>query len=630
MEEPTKQVNNPVGSIASVVRPLRSDVRGASSFVGGAQDLQHGITSIDTMSTYRSDIYNEILADVKDQHGKVAMIPNDYSLPIGSHANDCGSFHSTMESDNHTGCRYTRCSVVRDEKDAWAANSTVLPLNRHLNDKRDGIGVNYVRNADDHDPLLVTGEAFASLNLKCNSMWMHRNANSQIYNVEGSKLKPSTYLRRGLVSPQFHKPGNLIFRHNKYDKDALTSNKGCDVELSSSPTRCRDASTSPNDTPFLQSKTSKGFFWHKPFGVSRKDKVMFFRGLPYVETLNPGVQKSWHLEAISALTRDQYASLKMTMFRLSNGSTNLDPKLLLILSSGSWEVLQEGTFGTVYIGCVEGMGNCAVKVPVSVMVQQDPVGVMRRYINEWDILSRCDHPNIVKLRGGLIFGVFDIWLCTELIRGADLHSIKYGEHTKRFISPKVGLKMCRQLADAILYLHTPTEERGKIVHRDIKPENIIVLPNWDIKLCDFGDACENSDGNVDNISGATWLYAPPELLTHKSIMVDIVGLEGNARRVPNELSEKWDIWSMGCVFQEMFGYSGPFHYLVDAQDKPARICEKMVASAIKGLVPHIPHALAHTRMGQLIAQCLQNDPNARPSAAQICAMLRVPDTALLQ
>ncbi|GBE62388.1 serine threonine kinase [Babesia ovata] len=628
MEDPIKQVNDLVGSIASVVRPLSSDVRDVSSIVGSSQDLQHGITSIDTMSTYRSDIYNEMLADVKDQHGKMAKLPNDYSAPITCHANDTGSFHTTVESDNQSGCRYARYSVVKEENDAWTAKSTVLPSTGHPN-KRDSMGINYLRNADERDPLLVTGEAFASLNLKSKNVWMRGSANSHIYDVEGSKLKPSTYLRRGIASPQFSKPGNPIFRHNKYDKDSSTSNKGYDVELSSNSTRYRDASTTPNNTSFQQSKSSRGFFWHKPFGTSRKDKLMFFRGLPYVETLNPGVQKSWHLEAISALTRDQYASLKMTMLRLTNGNTNLDPKLLLILSSGRWEVLQEGTFGTVYIGCVEGMGNSAVKVPVSGMVQQDPVGVMRRYINEWDILSRCNHPNIVKLRGGLIFGVFDIWLCTELIRGADLHSIKYGEHTKRFISAKAGLKMCRQLADAILYLHTPTDERGKIVHRDIKPENIIVMPNWDIKLCDFGDACENADGNVDNISGATWLYAPPELLTHKSIMVDIVGLGGNACIVSNELSEKWDIWSMGCVFQEMFGYSGPFHYLVDAQDKPAKICEKMVASAIKGLVPHIPHALAHTRMGQLIAQCLQNDPNARPSASQICSILRAPDTVLL-
>ncbi|KAK2195074.1 bifunctional Serine-threonine-protein kinase [Babesia duncani] len=371
-------------------------------------------------------------------------------------------------------------------------------------------------------------------------------------------------------------------------------------------------------------------FWHRPFAL-KKDETLgsTFHDIPLMETVVGSVDKSWHLEAIKTLSRQQYSSLKMTMLRLSNSDFNLHPKSLLILSRGTWEILQEGTFGTVYIGWITNKGKAAIKVPVSHMIKHDPIGVMRRYISEWDILSKCNHPNIVKIFGGIILGVYDIWLCTELVQGMDLHSVKYGPNCVKAIPQRAAIKMCRQLAAAILYLHTPTETKGIVVHRDIKPENIIITSDWNIRLCDFGDAIESNEGNVNSVSGATWLYAPPELLLHKTIRHDLLKHHSNIKEPP-PLSEKWDIWSMGCVLLEMFGYPGPFHHMVDHSDQPNVVCEKMVQGAIKGLEPNIPTAFCYTKMGALIRACLDNDPNARPTAAQVCKALAIPDVYLLQ
>ncbi|ORM40245.1 Dual specificity protein kinase shkA [Babesia sp. Xinjiang] len=607
------------------------DVQVGPMILHDGSRVGHGITSAETVSTYRSDLCDEKLADVKDSRAKVVEASGTTNRRlIWHHENDIPS-HATVNSNvNPTGCRYSG-SVVTPEQSLGLPIDDVAATGREVaGNKGDRTAVDQSKTTEEYDLISNTREAFAAVTLKGKDDRSLGAMNINRYNdLDRGFFKQTHYTKNGVVSSHQRQTCDGVFKRNKCERGSLIRGQS-DVDVT--PTRffqLKDVGSLRNRPTRVSARRPSGFFWHKPFGTTHRERVAFFRGLPYVETLNPGVQKSWHLEAISALTREQYASLKMTMLRLTKGGTNVDPKLLIMLSRGSWEVLQEGTFGTVYIGFLEGLGNCAVKVPVSLMVQQDPVGVMRRYINEWDILSRCDHPNIVKLRGGLIFGVFDIWLCTELIKGADLHSIKYGQHSKRLITTKAGLKMCRQLANAILYLHTPTAERGKIVHRDIKPENVIVMPNWTIKLCDFGDAWENTSGFVDNISGATWLYAPPELLKHKSIMVDIVGLSGGEETDLVELSEKWDIWSMGCVFQEMFGYAGPFHYLVDVQDEPAQICEKMVLNAIKGLVPRIPHTLAVTKMGQLISQCLHNDARLRPTAAQICAVLQAPDATLL-
>lgn len=594
----------------------RSNYTAGSTVVPGKSKFDRGINSLETVSTYRSDACTSRLYNSEIAYPKRSSVTRECGVSFPGRHDGTFSLGAKLRSD------------IQDSGDInlWNVNNTVST------DSEISQGTKYKAALDkgvlgdsnvksmwkSHDE----NDALTKLSTNDNSCELSSGSNME-YNGNTTRSLPKScvYLQRD-VPIQHHQLRGHIFRTNKCDRSVMRRMNMESIAVPSAPI------ITGRINPLISAQAVSGFFWHRPF-ANKKGAYMCFNGLPIVETINARVQKSWHLEAISALTREQYASLKMIMLRLSKHNTNLDPNTLLVLSRNNWEVLQEGTFGTVYVGCIEEVGHCAIKIPVSSMVQQDPVGVMRRYINEWDILSRCNHPNIVKLRGGLIFGVFDIWLCTELIGGADLHSIKYGERTKRVITPTASLKMCRQLSDAVRYLHTQTSERDRIVHRDIKPENIIVMPNWDIKLCDFGDACESTMERFENISGATWLYAPPELLKHKSIMHDIVGLESHESAELTVLSEKWDIWSMGCVFQEMFGYSGPFHHLVDVTDKPPQICEKMVLNAVSGLVPCIPQALMVTKIGRLIERCLNNDADKRPTAAQICDILQAPDDTLL-
>ncbi|UKK01353.2 hypothetical protein MACK_002166 [Theileria orientalis] len=614
------------------------------------------------------------------------------------------------------------------------------------------------------------------------------------------------------------------------NESVLSSHKQAQKPLREDRKVHNEALVQPMDYSYLRNPAARVRnvqFWFKPFSTSKSSSLNAYKGLQVIESLTGNVQKSWHLEAIKGLDRNNYGELKMTMLRLSNSRFNLHPNRLLIRCRGSWDIIQEGSFGTVYLGLVEGLGNSAVKVPNATMLSYDPVGVMKRFINEWDILSRCFHRNIVSIYGGIILGVFDIWLCTELVNGVDLHTVKYGStysfgnqihqmlnsasashqpygvpgahnvhnannatnahkatnannvnnahnahnvnnvsnngnapllygsgvssgntssknsnqflgggssavgagrhqpfannqvhsanyqlyaglpgtrapanlgsragvtpgnfglqpvlagaanlksvgvanlksvgaanlksvaaacaadsltrgdsskhlsRTPHLIPPSAALKMCHQLADALVYLHTPNSTKGIVVHRDIKPENIIVDSEWNIKLCDFGDAFETSSGLINSVSGATWLYAPPELLLHPSIRSDFLGSKKSDSGHPSysnapfskseesyPLTEKWDIWSFGCVVQEMFGYSGPFHHVVSMNDPPNVVCEKMVNAASRGLVPNIPNQLAKTKMGALILQCLDPIPDNRPSALDIKLILQNSD-----
>ena len=110
------------------------------------------------------------------------------------------------------------------------------------------------------------------------------------------------------------------------------------------------------------------------------------------------------------------------------------------------------------------------------------VGQLKKALdNEIAVLSRVEHPNILKLRASYE-SMTHVYIVTELLKGGELMAAitergKFGEDDARNI--------IRQLLEAVAYLH----DEG-IVHRDIKPENILLVDDPQnsvaIKLTDFG------------------------------------------------------------------------------------------------------------------------------------------------
>ncbi|POM85309.1 Protein kinase domain protein [Cryptosporidium meleagridis] len=276
-------------------------------------------------------------------------------------------------------------------------------------------------------------------------------------------------------------------------------------------------------------------------------------------------------------------------------------------------IIEEGSFGRVYKG---RYNNCdvAVKVPNLDTMKSDPFGVTERILREWKLLAKINHPNIIGFKGGIILPNKHIWLITEFIQGCDLHSLKY--KFKYDIPREKAIKMIKQLIKALDFLHTPTREKGIIIHRDIKPENIIIdNNNWNIYLCDFGDAEEFGSGNKRRLSGATWLYSPIELLN-----ADPIGNHISIQSV-SQYNEKWDIWSLGCVLQEFFGNSNPFEYIVDFEDNSNQIYSKLVKAVRENkYIPNIPTNI-HPQIRKVIEMCLQPDPRLRPSAKVILKII---------
>jgi len=87
-----------------------------------------------------------------------------------------------------------------------------------------------------------------------------------------------------------------------------------------------------------------------------------------------------------------------------------------------------------------------------------------------------------------------------------------------------------QIIRAMKFIHS-----AGIMHRDIKPSNILVNPEGDIKLADFGLAigAAGSSHQLINYVVTRWYRAPELLLDKKDYCAAI------------------DMWSIGCIFAEM-------------------------------------------------------------------------------
>jgi len=81
---------------------------------------------------------------------------------------------------------------------------------------------------------------------------------------------------------------------------------------------------------------------------------------------------------------------------------------------------------------------------------------------------------------------------------------------------------------------------ANVIHRDLKPSNLLLNPNCDLKICDFGLARglknnNDADYELTEYVVTRWYRAP-------DIMVS-----------SNPYDAKIDVWSLGCILAELHG-----------------------------------------------------------------------------
>lgn len=169
---------------------------------------------------------------------------------------------------------------------------------------------------------------------------------------------------------------------------------------------------------------------------------------------------------------------------------------------------------------------------------------MNKFNLEINIMSKTDHPSIIKLYE-IYEDTRNIYLVMEECTGGELFDriISRVESGKMY-TEKQATKIFQQMISAICYCHS----QG-ICHRDLKPENILFLTKDEdspIKVIDFGLSRVTADLKKEGKQAhmttrvGTAYYVSPEVLQ-------------------GYYDEKCDVWSAGVLLYILLSGDPPFN-----------------------------------------------------------------------
>ncbi|MDQ3107031.1 MAG: Stk1 family PASTA domain-containing Ser/Thr kinase, partial [Actinomycetota bacterium] len=210
---------------------------------------------------------------------------------------------------------------------------------------------------------------------------------------------------------------------------------------------------------------------------------------------------------------------------------------------------------------------------------------VERFRREAQAAANLSHPNIVSIYDwGEEEGTY--FIVMEYIEGRTLGQIIRGEGP---LLPDRAAEIAADVAAALGFAH-----KSGVVHRDVKPGNVLISPNGQVKVTDFGIArAANSDGDLTQTGAVmgTATYFSPE--------------QAQGDRVDG----RSDVYSLGVVLYEMSVGKPPF-----SGDNPMAIAYKHVRE--EPVAPRAINADVPEAFESIVLQAMAKNPNDRYSSAE--------------
>ena len=254
-------------------------------------------------------------------------------------------------------------------------------------------------------------------------------------------------------------------------------------------------------------------------------------------------------------------------------------------------LLGRGGMGVVWLARDASLERDVAIKMLPEMVASDPAAV-RELKRETSRSQQLSHPHILRIfdfaEGAGLCGI-----TMELVEGGTLTARRLDQPgevlTVGQLEPWV-----RQLCEALAYAH----DKVKIVHRDLKPANLMLTPDSDLKIADFGIAASVSDSvsrasRQAGSSGTPVYMSPQQMMGEKPAVTD-------------------DIYSLGATLYELLTGKPPFYsgnVMMQVQNKvPPPIAERRQELGVEGAT--VPAVWEKT-----IAACLAKEAKDRPQSA---------------
>jgi serine/threonine-protein kinase len=203
-----------------------------------------------------------------------------------------------------------------------------------------------------------------------------------------------------------------------------------------------------------------------------------------------------------------------------------------------------------------------------------------RFRQEAKAAANLSHPNIVTVHD-FVLDTDQLYIVMEYVPGKDLKTLQ--RDLGRF-SIKQAIDLIVQACNGIGYAH-----RAGLVHCDVKPQNMLIMPDWRLKVVDFGiaraQATISPDERVDVVWGSPLYFSP----------------EQAAGLAPSPAS---DVYSLGVMLYEML--TGQLPFSAHSPEELSRLHREAPPLPPRRLNPNIPPSLE-----QIMLKVLSKEPAAR-------------------
>jgi formylglycine-generating enzyme required for sulfatase activity/serine/threonine protein kinase len=221
----------------------------------------------------------------------------------------------------------------------------------------------------------------------------------------------------------------------------------------------------------------------------------------------------------------------------------------------------------------------------------------KRFEREARIIGQLGHANIVKVHDfGEHAGCY--WLSMELIEGLPLHQAS-GEMK---LTLEQRLAAMAATCEAVGFAHA-----RKVVHRDLKPGNILLSPDGQPHVLDFGLA--KMDGlhlHEETLSQPETLLGTPAYMSPEQ-----------TERDPTKIDARSDVYSLGVVLYQLV--TGQFPY--DVQCRIDQLVHNI--ATVDPTPPSQVSGEVDAELETIILKALAKDPQDRyGDAAEMAADLR--------
>lgn len=254
-------------------------------------------------------------------------------------------------------------------------------------------------------------------------------------------------------------------------------------------------------------------------------------------------------------------------------------------------LLGSGGMGVVY-KCRNIHLDKMVAVKMLIARRYDQEDVVR-FQKEARAAGKFKHPNLISV---LDFGIANDtapFMVMEYLEGSTLDRlIDEGDATRSEL-----LSIFSECASGLAYAH----QQG-VLHRDLKPANIMVVDlggNTTVKILDFGIAKIADAGRFEHTSSGKGFFGTPSYMSPEQSLGDV-------------LTDRCDVYSMGCVMYEAFTGQRPF------EAGSAIELITLHQTAVPALIGEcVPEQSFPENLEVLISSMLLKNPKLRPSMKEV-------------